>query len=98
LAMGAAYPRFDADNAARIAAGPGGLVYMVLCVSFIGAVVILEAWPVYLLFNTQLRDAVLSGAELAGVITSLIAVVVLSVGVFIVSLRRGMKTLEAIEV
>ena len=47
LAVGAAYPKFDADNAAKVAAGVGGLVYMILCMSFIGAVVVLEAWPVY---------------------------------------------------
>jgi ABC-2 type transport system permease protein len=51
LAVGAAYPNLDADNAARVAAGAGGLVFMVLCMSFIGVVVMLEAWPVYAIFS-----------------------------------------------
>jgi len=97
LAVGAAYPRFDADNAARVAAGPGGLIYMVLCVSFIGAVVVLEAWPVYVLFTHHLRGTSLTLFELGGVVASLATVVLLCTGVFAVSLRRGMRRLAAIE-
>lgn len=98
LAVGAAYPRFDADNAARVAAGPGGLIYMVLCVSFIGAVVVLEAWPVYVLFTTHLRGEALGAAQATGVVASLAAVLALSSGVFVVSWRRGVRRLESIEV
>ena len=53
LAVGAAYPNLDADNAAKVAASAGGLVYMILCMSFIGAVVVLEAWPVYAIFTSR---------------------------------------------
>ena len=60
LAVGAAYPKFDADNAAKVAAGVGGLVYMILCMSFIGAVVVLEAWPVYAWFMSRLHETPLS--------------------------------------
>jgi ABC-2 type transport system permease protein len=97
LAVGAAYPRFDADNAARVAAGPGGMIYMVLCVSFIGAVVVLEAWPVYVLFNAHLRGAELTVVEAGGVVLSLGLALALCAGVFAVSLRRGMKSLRVIE-
>ena len=53
LAVGATYPNLDADNAAKVAASAGGLVYMILCMSFIGAVVVLEAWPVYAIFSSR---------------------------------------------
>jgi ABC-2 type transport system permease protein len=98
LAVGATYPRFDADNAARVAAGPGGLIYMVLCMSFVGAVVVLEAWPVYVLFTTHLRGTPLTLLQWAGVIASLGCVAILCAAVFLVSMRRGMRQLEAIEV
>jgi len=97
LAVGAAYPRLDADNAARVAAGAGGLVYMVLCMSFIGAVVVLEAWPVYAFFSARFRGATLSPATWASIIASFAAVVVLIASVFVVSVRAGLRHLDAIE-
>ena len=97
LAVGAAYPRLDADNAARVAAGAGGLVYMVLCMSFIGIVVMLEAWPVYALFSARFRGATVSPAIWASIAASFTAVVALTVTVVVLSVRSGIKHLEAIE-
>jgi ABC-2 type transport system permease protein len=97
LAVGAAYPKFDADNAAKVAAGVGGLLYMILCMSFIGAVVVLEAWPVYVIFMSRLRAAPLSLAALAGVAASLAAALALMIAVFVCSVRYGIQRLETIE-
>jgi len=97
LAVGAAYPRLDADNAARVAAGAGGLVYMVLCMSFIGVVVMLEAWPVYALFSARFRGATVSPAIWASIAASFTAVVALTITVVVLSVRSGIKSLEAIE-
>jgi ABC-2 type transport system permease protein len=97
LAVGAAYPKFDADNAAKVAAGVGGLVYMILCMSFIGLVVVLEAWPVYALFMSRLHEAPLSPTAQAGVIASLAAALVLAVSVFAGSVRYGIQRLHTIE-
>lgn len=97
LAVGAAYPKFDADNASKVAAGIGGLLYMVLCMSFIGAVVVLEAWPVYALFMSRLREAPLSIAAQIGVIGSLTAALGLAIAVFVYSVRYGIRRLETIE-
>jgi ABC-2 type transport system permease protein len=97
LAVGAAYPKFDADNAASVAAGVGGLVYMILCMSFIGAVVVLEAWPVYAIFMSRLHEAPLPGTALAGVIVSLAMALALAVSVFVFSVRYGIRRLDTIE-
>jgi ABC-2 type transport system permease protein len=97
LSVGATYPKFDADNAARIAAGPGGLVYMILCMSFIGAIVILEAWPVYVIFMSRLRGTAIGSLAWAGITASMAAVVVLAVVVFVVSTLYGLKRLQSIE-
>ncbi|MFN8642199.1 MAG: hypothetical protein U0802_11265 [Candidatus Binatia bacterium] len=97
LAVGAAYPRLDADNAARVAAGAGGLVYMVLCMSFIGAVVMLEAWPVYALFSARFRGAAVSPAIWASIAASFAAVVALVTAVVVLSVRSGLRALEGIE-
>jgi ABC-2 type transport system permease protein len=97
LAVGAAYPKFDADNAAKVAAGVGGLVYMILCMSFIGAVVVLEAWPVYAVFMSRLHETPLSSMRLAGVAASLGAAFLLTLAVFVSSVRQGIRRLATIE-
>ena len=97
LAVGAAFPKFDADNPAKVAAGMGGLVYMVLCMSFIGAVVILEAWPVYALFSSRLYGVSLSPVMQASIATSFAAAVILAAGVFVGSVRHGIRRLNALE-
>jgi ABC-2 type transport system permease protein len=97
LAVGATYPNLDADNAAKVAASAGGLVYMILCMSFIGAVVVLEAWPVYAIFSSRFTQVPLSAATQASIVTSFAAVVVIIVTVFVLSVRHGIRRLEAIE-
>ncbi|MGQ0713528.1 MAG: putative ABC transporter permease subunit [Gemmatimonadaceae bacterium] len=47
LALGTVFPQFDTENAAQIPTSFGGLVYMMSAVALIGAVVVLEARPVY---------------------------------------------------
>jgi len=96
LAVGVAYPNFDADNAARIAAGAGGLVYMILCMSFIGLVVGLKAWPVYVLFSSHLRGTPIAAGRWAGIVASLGAVFFLNLLVFALSTRYGLRRLAAL--
>jgi ABC-2 type transport system permease protein len=98
LAVGATYPNFDADNAAKVASGAGGLVYMVLCMSFIGLVVILEAWPVYVIFSNRLTQTALSVPGQISIAASFAAVLLLIACVFGCSVRYGMRRLEAIEI
>jgi len=97
LAVGATYPNFDADNAARVAAGTGGLVYMILCMSFIGLVVALEAWPVYVLFGSRLRGTAIAPGAMAGIFASLGSVLGLNLAIFVLSTRYGLRRLEALE-
>ncbi len=97
LATGAAAANLDADNAAQVAASPGGLVYMVLCMSFIGAVVVLEAWPVYAIFSSRFTQTPLSAATQCSIAASFAAVLALTALVLVASVRRGIRALEAIE-
>jgi len=97
LAVGVTYPNFDADNAAKVASGGGGLIYMVLCMSFIGAVVVLEAWPVYVIFSSHRYHTAISPATQVSVVLSLLAVAALTVSVFAGSVRYGIRQLERIE-
>jgi ABC-2 type transport system permease protein len=97
LAVGTAYPKFDADNAAKVAAGIGGLVYMILCMSFIAVVVVLEAWPVYAVFMSRLRGMPLSPAIQATIVASLGTALALTVAVLLLSTRYGIRRLGTIE-
>jgi len=49
IGLGAVLPLFRHENPAQIAFSGGGLLYMILSLLYIGAVVALEARPVYLL-------------------------------------------------
>jgi ABC-2 type transport system permease protein len=97
LAVGATYPNLDADNAAKVAASAGGLVYMILCMSFIGAVVVLEAWPVYAIFTSRFMQVPLSAATQASVFASFAGVIAIIAAVLTCSIRYGIRRLDAIE-
>ena len=97
LAVGVTYPNFDADNAAKVASGGGGLIYMVLCMSFIGAVVVLEAWPVYVIFSSRFSQTPIGPATQLSILLSLLGVAVLTVAVFVGSVRYGIRQLDRIE-
>jgi ABC-2 type transport system permease protein len=97
LAVGATYPNLDADNAAKVAASAGGLVFMILCMSFIGLVVVLEAWPVYAIFTSRFTQQPLDTATQVSVVLSFAAVVVIIATVLIASIRQGIQRLAAIE-
>ncbi len=98
LAVGIAYPNFTAEHSAKIAASFGGVLYMVLCISFVGVVTVLEAWPVYLVFMSTFQHQPLSSAMWSGIATSFGVAFALTVGVFWLSTRWGIHRLEAMEI
>lgn len=98
MAVGVAYPNFTAEHSAKIAAGFGGVLYMVLCISFIGLVVVLEAWPVYVLFMSEFQRLPLSPAMWSSILSSFGCALALTLGVFWFSTRWGIARLEQMEV
>ncbi len=61
--MGAMYPNFKADNAAKVATGPAGVMFMVFALSLVGCVLALEAYPVYVWLRADaLEQPVSTGA------------------------------------
>ena len=98
MAVGVVYPNFTAEHSAKIAASFGGVVYMVLSIVFIGIVVVLEAWPVYLVFMSQLQQVPLSPWMWSSIYSSLGFALALMIGVFWVSTRWSIARLEEMEV
>jgi ABC-2 type transport system permease protein len=97
VGMGALYPRFKAENAAQIPSGLGGAFFMILSMTFIGAIVILEAWPVYAIFMAELHHRTLSLWEWAGIILSFSGVGVLNAVAVIVPMRLGIKNIAEMD-
>ena len=98
MAVGVAYPNFTAEHSAKIAASFGGVIYMVLSIVFIGIVVVLEAWPVYLVFMSELKQVPLSAWMWSSVYSSLGVALTLMLCVFWLSTRWGIARLEEMEV
>ncbi|MGH7471055.1 MAG: putative ABC transporter permease subunit [Longimicrobiales bacterium] len=97
LGFGASFPRFETDNAAEISTGFGGLLFMMSSVAYLGAVVMLEAWPVYALLETRARGQPLSSAHVGGLVVGLGLAVALSVALIVMPLRAARERIELME-
>ncbi len=97
VGMGATYPNFHTPNAAQISTGFGGLIYMIISMSFIGLVVILEAWPVYLILISQIKNLLLTRVQWITIGLSFLTVIFLNLLALLLPLKIGLKKLEEIE-
>jgi ABC-2 type transport system permease protein len=97
IGLGAIYPDFHSENPAQSVTSLGGIIYMTLCIGFIGAVVVLEAGPVYNVFMTGIRRDGLSTFQWIWLVGSFFVVLVLCVGAVVMPMRFGeRKMLESI--
>ncbi len=95
LTFGTFYPQFETENAAQIPTSFGGLAFMMSAISLLGLLITIEAVPVVSYLRAhQCGEAFSLNAELA---LALAAVVALSVGTAVVSLRLGLRRMEMIE-
>ena len=94
IGLGAAYPDFKAENPTQTVTSFGGLVFMILCAGFIGAVIMLESGPVYTIFMAEFRGEVLSRLEWFWTIISFSIVVIISLLALIIPMRFGAKRLS----
>ena len=98
MGLGTYFPRFKVENVSQITTGFGGMIYMIVAVSFIGLVVILEARPVYLFFMSKLRSIPLTGWELTEIVVLLSLALVLNVLAFFLPMKFGLKKLASLEI
>jgi ABC-2 type transport system permease protein len=96
VGMGAIYPKFINENPAQIAMSIGGILYMIGSFLYIGAIIVLEAWPVYVYFSQKFSETV-SHAEL-GLTISYSLVLLLSVLVTALPMYLGIRRLKAFEI
>ncbi len=98
IGVGAAYPKFNWENVAKIPTGFGGIVFMVLAMTMVGIVVIIEWSPVYSILISITRGWPIESAQLWSVAVSGLFMLLICVFCFIVPMEIGLKRLEEREI
>jgi ABC-2 type transport system permease protein len=94
VGFGTLFPRFETENAAQIPTSFGGLLYMMTAVTVIGAVIALEARPVYAYLSARTFSEVVDNSEMV-IGFSLAALVCLAST--LIPLGLALRRLEVIE-
>jgi len=97
IGMGAAFPNFRAENLAQVATGFGGLLYMLMAMSFIALVIVLEAGPVYTLFMAEARGHPLGMPQWLYIGGSFALVLVVNVAAVWLPMSYGIRRLSTFE-
>ena len=97
VGVGAVYPDFKADNAARVAASPAAMVFMVSALVLVFVVAAIELLPVGLWMFVRFQERSPDALEWLGIIGPLVAVAGLCVAAMVVPLRWGARQLWARE-
>ncbi|MFC1859579.1 hypothetical protein ACFL9U_16350 [Thermodesulfobacteriota bacterium] len=92
--FGAAYPDFKSENPAQTVTSFGGVLFMMMCAGYIGAVIILEAGPVYKIFMAGIQNRPFYFYEWLWTIVSFSLIFLINVLAFILPMRYGEKRLS----
>lgn len=93
--LGARYPRFNAENASQVAGSYGGIAFMIAAVLLVLVTIALLGWPssLYLWHRTTGIPLAVRDRAVIGVCFTLAAM--LSLSVWHVGMRSGVRALEA---
>jgi len=94
VGLGAMYPRFEYDNIAQTAASPGGILYMVLSLGFIGVILMLAARPLYVHLYRKFLFQPVGGVEVYLCYGAIVGLCLLTT---LLPLRLGCRALERLE-
>lgn len=97
VGLGAMHPRFDASDGTEVAAGYAGILFMMLSAVLVLFSVTILAWPVYHSFRARWLGWSPGAEEWGGVAGGLAAVAGLSMITLVTAMRRGRRSLEAID-
>ena len=93
VGMGAMFPDFKVDNAARAASGPAGVLFMVTSLCLVFAVIALQAYPVYVVLASEVKSRAITDGQWIAIGASFAAAVGLCVFALLWPLHRGAKRL-----
>lgn len=94
IGFGAAYPDFKSENPAQTVTSFGGLLFMMVCAGYVGAVIIIQAGPVYRIFMADIHGKILTVFEWVWVLGSFTLVFSLSIAAVMVPMKFGEKRLS----
>ncbi|HUF11927.1 MAG TPA: hypothetical protein VMN78_02380 [Longimicrobiales bacterium] len=97
LCFGALFPRFRTENAADIATGFGGLVFMMTSIVYLALVIGMEAWPVYMFLRQRAETGSVTTGVSSGLVIGVGAAVLLSLVVIVGSLAIARQRVGEIE-
>ena len=95
LGFGAMFPKFDTETTAEIPTSFGGLVFMMTATSYLGVVVMLEAWPVYAILRSR-QDGEATSGQITFLVISLAAVALISALATYIPFRTAVRRVEAL--
>ena len=98
IGFGAAYPDFKAENPAQTVTSFGGILFMMVCAGYIGAVILIEAGPVYNLFMADIKERGLTVFEWIWITGSFALAFVLSIAAIAIPMKFGEKKLSELQV
>ncbi len=93
VGVGAVYPDFKADNAARVAASPAAMVFMVSALVLVFAVAAVELLPVGIWMYVRFQERSPTPLEWLGVVGPLLVVMGLCVAAMVGPIRWGARKL-----
>jgi len=91
--LGAQYPRFGAENVNQIAGSYGGVVFMVTAVAFICVEIAMLAWPTSIFLFYDFRNLPIPTPRRVAMVAGIAAAFSLSVAVFHLAMKRGIRAL-----
>jgi ABC-2 type transport system permease protein len=97
VGLGAEHPRFDASDGTEVAAGYAGILFMMMSAVLVLFSVTVLAWPVYQSFRAQWLGWSPGAGEWGGLAGGLAAVAAVSMIALVTAMRRGRRSLEAID-
>jgi ABC-2 type transport system permease protein len=68
VGMGAVFPDFKVDSAARVAAGPAGVLFMVVSLCLVFGVIAIEAYPVYVVLAAEVKERAITPGQWGGIV------------------------------
>jgi ABC-2 type transport system permease protein len=95
--LGARYPRFAAENINQVAGSYGGVSFMISAVLYIAAVIALVGYGSSQYLWAQARNRAMESHEATTLALSFGAAALLSVAIFVLSMRSGVKALEEMD-
>jgi len=97
VGLGALYPNFRYQNIAQVSTSFGGVLYMIVSSLFIAIVIVLEAWPVYILFMSDLSGNAVTVLQWFFIVVSFLTVFVINAVAIFIPMKIGLKALQKYE-